>query len=59
VSIDGKKIKDISLSRPGWRVLRLEADVTQGEHKVGLSFTNDYYNPPEDRNLKIERLEIK
>jgi hypothetical protein len=33
--------------------------VAKGEHKIGLSFTNDFYNPPEDRNLRIEHLEIK
>jgi hypothetical protein len=59
LSMDGKKIGDLSLRKAGWQTLRLETDVTEGEHKVGLSFTNDYYRPPEDRNLKIERLEIR
>jgi len=46
-------------SRPGWQILRLDAGVAEGEHQVGLSFTNDYYQPPEDRNLKIAHLEIR
>jgi hypothetical protein len=59
VSIDSRKIGSVMLSRPGWQILRLEAAVAEGEHQVGLSFTNDYYQPPEDRNLKIAHLEIR
>lgn len=59
VSIDAKRIGSVTLSRPGWQILRLEAEVSEGEHKVGLSFTNDFYDPPADRNLKIGHLEIR
>lgn len=59
LSLDGQKIGDLRLTRPGWQILRIEADVPEGRHKVGLAFTNDYYNPPEDRNLKIAHLEIR
>ena len=59
VSIDGEKIGALALTRPGWQVLRLRADVAAGEHKVALSFTNDFYDPPADRNLRIAHLEIK
>ncbi|MEW6357067.1 MAG: carbohydrate-binding domain-containing protein [Planctomycetota bacterium] len=59
VSIDGKKIGSLKLSRPEWQILRLQADVAEGEHTIGLSFTNDLYNPPEDRNLNIGHLQIR
>lgn len=59
LAIDGDKIGSLTLTRPGWQTLRLKADVTAGEHKVSLSFTNDFYDPPADRNLRIGHLEIK
>jgi hypothetical protein len=59
LSLDGRKVGDLQLRRPGWHTLRLEAEVSQGEHEVGLSFTNDFYRPPEDRNVSIGALEIR
>jgi hypothetical protein len=59
LSIDGKPLGELRLGGPGWAVLQLEADVSAGEHKIGLSFTNDYYDPPEDRNLDVAHLEIR
>ena len=59
VSIDGAKIGSAMLARPGWQTLRLAAEVSAGEHKVQLSFTNDFYDPPADRNLAIDRVEIR
>lgn len=59
LSIDGKPVGNVSLRRPDWQVLRLEAEVPAGEHRVGLSFTNDYYDPPADRNLVVGELSIR
>ena len=59
VDIDGKAIGNVSPTRDGWQTLRIEADVQKGEHEVGLSFTNDFYDPPADRNLRIGQLEIR
>jgi len=59
LSLDGRKVGDLRLRRPGWHTLRLEAEVPAGEHEVGLSFTNDLYRPPEDRNVSIGALEIR
>ena len=59
LSIDGKQIGDVTLRRSNWQTLRLEADVPAGQHKVSLSFTNDFYDPPADRNLRIGHLEIR
>ncbi len=58
LSLDGRKVASLTLHHSGWRVLRAEADVSAGAHTVGLSFTNDYYHPPEDRNLEIAELRI-
>ncbi|NOZ22598.1 MAG: hypothetical protein GXP25_16085 [Planctomycetes bacterium] len=59
LSIDGKKIGSLKLTRGEWQILRIKADVTEGEHTIGLAFTNDLYNPPEDRNLSIGHLQIR
>jgi len=63
LSIDGEKIGDRMLRRETWHTVRLEADVAAGEHEIGLSFTNDFYDPaqdpPADRNLRIGHLEIR
>ena len=47
------------LRRAGWHTVRLEAQIAAGEHEVGLSFTNDLYDPPEDRNLRIRELHVR
>ena len=63
LSIDGRKVGNVTLRRETWHTLRLEADVAAGEHEVGLAFTNDFYDatqdPPVDRNLRIASLEIR
>lgn len=63
LSIDGTKLGDASLRREGWHTVRVEAEVPEGEHEVGLAFTNDFYDdtqtPPADRNLRIASLEIR
>jgi hypothetical protein len=63
LSVAGKTLGDASLRRPGWHTVRIEAQVPQGEHEVGLSFTNDYYDdtqePPADRNVRIRELRIR
>ncbi len=59
LSVDGQPIGDLLLRRSGWQVLRLDAEIPEGVHKVGLSFTNDFYDPPADRNLRIRHLQIR
>ncbi len=63
LSIDGARIGDAFLRRPGWHTIQLEAKVAEGEREVGLSFTNDFYDtrtdPPADRNLRIAELAIR
>lgn len=59
LSIDGKLVGNVSLRRGEWQLLHLEADVLAGDHKVGLAFTNDHYDPPADRNLVLGELQIR
>ena len=59
VTLDGQPLGDLTLRQTSPHTLRLEADVPAGEHVVGLSFTNDFYDPPEDRNLRILELSAR
>ena len=59
VGLDNEPIGDLQLEKPGWHALRLKATVAEGEHDVSLSFTNDFYEPPADRNLRIRSLTIR
>lgn len=59
VGLDGESIGEVQLEKPGWQPLRLQASLAEGEHEISLSFTNDYYDPPADRNLRIQSLMIR
>jgi len=59
VSLDGRRVGNVMLSRPDWQLLHLEVDVPAGEHQIGLTFTNDFYDPPKDRNLVISEVQIR
>jgi len=59
LAIDGRQVGEVMLRRPGWHNVGLSARVPAGDHEVALSFTNDYYDPPEDRNLRIGVLRIR
>lgn len=59
LQIDGRPAGDVSLRRAGWQTVVLTAEVSEGEHAIGLAFTNDFYRPPKDRNLTIESLDIQ
>lgn len=59
LSIDGKVIGDQMLGYAGWQTLTFKAYVGSDTHRVNLEFTNDYWEPPEDRNLEIRQLRIK
>ncbi|MEW6354928.1 MAG: carbohydrate-binding domain-containing protein [Planctomycetota bacterium] len=57
--LDDRKVGEQQIQRAGWSILRYEAEVPAGEHKVTLEFTNDLWRPPEDRNLQIGQLVIR
>ncbi|NLS91576.1 MAG: hypothetical protein GXX96_05265 [Planctomycetaceae bacterium] len=59
VGLDSQPIGNLQLEKTGWHTLRLKATIAEGEHDVSLSFTNDFYDPPADRNLRIRSLTIR
>jgi len=40
------------------RIYELDITVSEGVHEIGIAFTNDFYEPPHDRNLYVDYLEI-
>ena len=37
----------------------MTVDLPGGTSRIGLSFTNDFYDPPEDRNLRIRSVTVR
>jgi len=58
VRIDQTVVETFTVDSSSWFVYTIEAYVTSGMHEVAIAFTNDYYNPPEDRNLLIDKIII-
>ena len=58
VRLDGRKVGEVELASGNARTYRLRTPVQAGTHQVSLSFVNDAWQPPEDRNLTLNRLTI-
>jgi hypothetical protein len=58
VFVDGQRTAAFHLTAERWRNYTIRLRLSAGKHKLRLRFTNDYYDPPEDRNLRLGRLLI-
>ena len=58
VTVDGQPAGQVELRTDGWRGYPLAVDFAAGPHDLRLTFTNDEWSPPEDRNLWIGRIEV-
>jgi hypothetical protein len=58
VAVDGQEVGKIELKSDGWRSYRLPVELAEGKHELRLTFTNDVYDPPDDTNLWIGRVEV-
>ena len=56
--IDGIARKTIPVDSRSLQPYDVTLSVSAGLHTVALAFTNDYYAPPEDRNVAVDRLTI-
>lgn len=56
VLIDRKSLGIVEVRSTG--VYEVDIYVEKGIHEVGIAFTNDYWDPPEDRNLYVDKIEI-
>ncbi|MFQ6133773.1 MAG: carbohydrate-binding domain-containing protein, partial [Armatimonadota bacterium] len=59
VQLDGRDVGSVQLASTGWQGYPLTITLTEGDHTITLSFTNDLHQPPEDRNLWLDRLEFR
>ena len=58
LAIDGQVVASKSLESETESYYFIESEVPAGIHQLSLSFINDAYAPPEDRNLFVERIVI-
>ncbi len=56
--VDGVNRKTFAVAAGSFRTYAVELRIGRGAHKVAIAFVNDYYAPPEDRNVAIDRLTI-
>ncbi len=59
VRIDNDRVGEVELTTSGWRAYPLTAQISEGLHTLTLAFTNDLYEPPEDRNLQLDKVEFR
>ena len=56
--IDQVAITTFTVNSSAWATFTTRKTVTAGSHRVAVAFTNDYYSPPQDRNLYIDKIRI-
>jgi len=59
LEIDGKELGEVECKGEDWSPHSIVAHLPAGKHILRLSFINDEWNPPEDRNLWIARVEFE
>lgn len=61
LTLDGRQLASFTVTAlqaaPG--TYTVDADVMQGSHRVEVEFTNDFYMPPDDRNLLVDWVEVQ
>ncbi|MFO1476471.1 MAG: carbohydrate-binding domain-containing protein [Verrucomicrobiota bacterium] len=57
LKIDGRAMDTVTVPSPQLAWYSLSADLTAGTHELELSYDNDAYAPPEDRNLYLEQVQ--
>jgi len=59
LEIDGEELGEVECKGEEWSPHSIVAHLPAGKHNFRLSFINDEWNPPEDRNLWIARVEFE
>ena len=57
IEINGQ-VKELEIKNTEMRLLTFEFEPSIGDNKITFSFTNDFWEPPDDRNLIIEGIQI-
>jgi hypothetical protein len=58
LQVDGSTVGTVTLESEAMSSYPLEVGLTEGRHQLRLLFTNDLHDPPEDRNLQVDRVEV-
>ena len=58
IRIDQVAFATIVVSSSTWTTYTATTQVSAGTHAVAIAFTNDYYVPPADRNLLVDKVTI-
>ncbi|RLJ02566.1 MAG: hypothetical protein DRP08_04485, partial [Candidatus Aenigmatarchaeota archaeon] len=56
--VDDENIGQINILNNTYMLYSIQTWMNRGEHRIRIEFVNDYYDPPEDRNLYILALII-
>lgn len=58
VTVDGKAMALVDVRSDSWHPFPVKIHLTTGRHMLRLTFTNDLYRPPEDRNFYLDKVEV-
>ena len=54
IRIDQNTVASLEVNSSKWKYFSATVSVQAGTHNVAIAFVNNYYAPPEDRNLYVE-----
>lgn len=57
--LDGQAKQAVTVDKRDFADYTFKLDVPAGSHTLGVAFTNDAYDPPEDRNLFLDNIEVR
>jgi hypothetical protein len=58
VRVDQVPVGQVTVGSSSWQAYSVQGPVAAGRHRVAVAFTNDYYSPPEDRNLLVDSFSV-
>lgn len=56
--VDGATVGEVDVVNTAAQTLTVPVTLTAGNHVIGVEFTNDYYQAPDDRNLLVDWLQV-
>ncbi len=56
--VDGAAIATFTVASASWATYSVTTAAYGGPHNVAVAFTNDYYSPPQDRNLFVDKVSV-
>jgi len=59
LDVNGQPAGEVGLLTASWRAYGLPVTLPEGQVRLRLSFTNDLNQPPEDRNLELDKVIVQ